>query len=189
MHQRFPGNEDRRSFRIRRPLSRPSRHGLFDLADLKQEFPFDGVKALHTETDLTLVGKMDIVDARRAVPALGSMLFKNLARELLEPAPDSAMQSLLTKVHHVGYIGTRSVVRAALFLEDPDEILSHEYGVYTGRLDALGAHGRWKGMLPHISVGLVPKPYANNEILDWISDRTPSDIMLLPVNTDPRIPS
>lgn len=189
MHQRFPGNEDRRSFRIRRPLSKPSRHGLFGLADIKQEFPFEGIKALHTETDLTIVGKMDIVDARHTVPTLGSMLFKDLARELLEPTPDTASLSLLTKVHHVGYIGVKSVVRAALFLEDPEEILTHEYETYTGRLDAMGASGRWKGMLPHLSVGLVPKRFANGEILDWISDRTPSDIMLLPVNTDPRVPS
>lgn len=132
---------------------------------------------------------MDIVDARHAVPRLGQMLFKDLAQELLEPKPPTADQNLLLKAKHIGYIGTKKVVRAALFLDDRDQALANEYGVYTERLDTIGVNGRWKGMLPHISLALVPREAATNELLTWLESKAPEEVMLMPVTTDPRIPS
>ena len=189
MRQRFPNNEDRRSFRIRRPLSKPSRRALWYCESLPDEFPDKGFRSLHAMTDLTIVGKMDVVDARRAVPRLGSMLFRDLANELLEPTPTSAEQTIISKVKKIGYIGTKRVVRAALFLEDETGAIESEYETYTGRLDGMGANGRWKGMIPHISIALIPKIYADNDVLGWIEGQAPEEVALLPVSTDPRIPS
>lgn len=188
MRQRFPNNEDRRSFRIRRRLSRPSRRSIAYCAELTEIFPNQDIKPIQAETDLTIIGKMDIVDARHRVPRLGEMLFKDLATEIMEPRPVSSRREKLARVISVGYIGTRETVRAALFLEDKKNSLQHEYANYTSRLDALGAAGRWKGMLPHISLALVPQAEANEDILEWISASAPLEIMLLPVDTDPRVP-
>ena len=189
MRQRFPNNEDRRSFRVRRPLSKPTRRALWYCSDLTEVFPDKGFRSLHAETDLTIVGKMDIVDARHAAPRLGSMLFKDFAAAVLQPEPESATQSLMTRVKRIGYIGTKRVVRAALFLEDETEVIAEEYREYTQRLDDMGANGRWKGMLPHISVALIPKMHATNDVITWLEEQAPSEVMLLPVSTDPRIPS
>lgn len=189
MRQRFPNNEDRRSFRIRRPLSKPSRRSIWYVENLKEQFPDRGIRPLHAETDLTIIGKMDIVDARRSVPRLGEMLFKDLAQELLYPTPSTAHDSLIRRVQHIGYIGTKRVVRAALFLEDEDGALGDEYATYTQRIDETGAQVRWKGMLPHLSVALVPRMHATPALLGWLEEQAPEQIALLPVTTDPRIPS
>lgn len=188
MNQRFPNNEDRRSFRIKRGLSKPSRKNLGFCANLREQFPDKRIQPKNEATDLTIVGKMDIVDIRKQVPSLGKMLFSDLAQRVLEPAPETANNNLLFKVRGVGFIGVRQVVRVAMFLEDPDKILTNEYATYTNRLDNLGAAVRWRGMLPHISLAMVPAESATKDVVEWVERQAPEEVMLMRVGTDPRLP-
>jgi hypothetical protein len=187
-HQRFPGNEDRRSFRIRRRLSRPSRQDLAFCSGLSGAFPGQNIRTIERETDLTIVGKMDIVDARKNSDTLREMSFPDLARLVLDPRPASAAESQLMAAESIGLLGVRETVRAVLFLDDKDAVLTDEYGQYTNRLNQCGADIKWRGMLPHVSLALLPANAPRSEVVSWLTERAPENVMLLPVSTDPRLP-
>ena len=66
--------------------------------------------------------------------------------------------------------------------------MEEERNTYIDRIHQLGNRvTNWKEQKPHLTLVTLDVLAGTNNVLEWVEERAPSEVMLLPVDTDPRL--